>query len=178
MNVAEARALIGKAFIAVEGRQRWMDLGCGTGTFTRALAELLPAGSTILAVDQDAAVLRSLPTAHRGIHITTQVSDVAHMAFPRMDGVLMANVLHFIADQRTMVFRLAEATTQVVLVEYDRSDPLPPWVPYPVPQSKAVRLFADAGFIAHEGLGTRASRYGPDPLYAMALHKQATVGTP
>lgn len=30
---------------------RWADLGCGSGTFTLALAGLLPSGSTIDAID-------------------------------------------------------------------------------------------------------------------------------
>ena len=45
------------------GPATWADLGCGDGTFTLALASLLPAGSTIYAVDQDAAALRALPEA-------------------------------------------------------------------------------------------------------------------
>jgi methylase of polypeptide subunit release factors len=33
--------------------QLWLDLGCGTGLFTLALAGNLPAGSKIIAIDKD-----------------------------------------------------------------------------------------------------------------------------
>lgn len=91
------------------------------------------------------------------------------MELPPVDGVLMANVLHFIADQHTMLTRLGQATTQVLLVEYDRTDPLPPWVPYPVPMRRSAGLFRDAGFPRAEQLGSRPSRYGGGPLYAAAF---------
>src|SRR5689334_23739214 len=38
----------------------WADLGAGTGTFTRALTEVLGAGSTVYAVDDDARAVRAL----------------------------------------------------------------------------------------------------------------------
>jgi trans-aconitate methyltransferase len=33
--------------------ENWADLGCGSGTFTKALIDLLPAGSHITAVNQE-----------------------------------------------------------------------------------------------------------------------------
>ena len=38
----------------------WADLGCGDGVFTLLLAELLPPGSNVYAVDRDAADLIAL----------------------------------------------------------------------------------------------------------------------
>ncbi|MBX2972239.1 MAG: class I SAM-dependent methyltransferase [Flavobacteriales bacterium] len=169
MTVAEARALIQGAPVGKKAPQQWMDLGCGSGTFTRALAGLLPAGSTILAVDRDADVLRGLPSEHDGVRIEARVGAVERIALQPVDGVLMANVLHFIADQRAVVERLAQATPTVLLVEYDRHDPLPPWVPHPLPQDRAIGLFQQAGFKNYLLLGQRPSSYGPDPLYAMAF---------
>lgn len=169
MTIGEARTLIASAPIPQGASQHWLDLGCGTGTFTRALAELLPPGSTITAVDNDPVALRSMPSEHGGIGIVTQLADVAHMELGTMDGVLMANVLHFIADQPALVHRLAQSTQRVLLVEYDRTAPLPPYVPYPLPRTKARLLFERNGFPVSLELGTRPSRYGPDPLYAIAF---------
>ena len=37
-----------------QGGRYWADIGAGSGTFTRALRSLLPPGSRIYAVDNDA----------------------------------------------------------------------------------------------------------------------------
>lgn len=52
MNAADAIKLIEKGITGDE-LQLWADLGCGSGTFTRALASLLPVGSKVLAVDKE-----------------------------------------------------------------------------------------------------------------------------
>jgi methylase of polypeptide subunit release factors len=44
------------------GRTMWADLGCGDGTFTLALAEVLASGSVIHAVDLDGSGLRRIPS--------------------------------------------------------------------------------------------------------------------
>ena len=44
------------------GPTSWADLGCGDGTFTLALAELLADGSVIHAVDLDASALSAIPS--------------------------------------------------------------------------------------------------------------------
>jgi len=48
MTFDEAAALIADPRI---DRTTWADLGCGDGTFTRALATLLPPGGVIHAMD-------------------------------------------------------------------------------------------------------------------------------
>ncbi len=150
--------------------QRWMDLGAGAGTFTLALARLLPAGSSICAVDRDPEALRALPSSHGGVRVRTQVADVLDLELEAVDGVLMANVLHFIAAPAPFLASLAKHAPLVLLVEYERTVPLAPWVPYPVPMQRAVGLFRDAGFTRSEQLGSRPSRFGGGPLYAAAFH--------
>ena len=44
----------------------WADLGAGTGTFTRALADLLAARSRIYAVDRDARAVRAVRSVKAG----------------------------------------------------------------------------------------------------------------
>ncbi|HEY0928317.1 MAG TPA: class I SAM-dependent methyltransferase [Gemmatimonas sp.] len=175
MKTSEARALIAATPIGSRDPRRWIDLGCGSGTFTVALAELLPAGSHILAVDQDAAALRGIPPRHSDVTISTRVADATSLDLEPVDGVLMANVLHFVADQPALLARLAMITPTVVLVEYDRTKPHPPWVPYPVPRDWAVELFRQAGFTTANALGTKASRYGPDPLYAVSFEQWSSA---
>ena len=58
MNVSDAIEMIRDAVGVSAGV--WADLGAGTGTFTRALTEVLGAGSTVYAVDGDARAVRAL----------------------------------------------------------------------------------------------------------------------
>ena len=91
--------------VAAPGPSTWADLGCGTGTFTLALAELLAPGSVIHAMDRDGSVLRKIPSAHKGVGITTHRGDFASQPWPfaRVDGILMANSLHYIDDQPAFI---------------------------------------------------------------------------
>lgn len=171
MTIDEARGLLHKAPMAHTRPQRWMDLGCGTGTFTFALAELLPDGSDIVAVDRDEEVLRTLSAEHHGVRIAKKAADVTQLAFAPMDGVLMANLLHFVKDPAALLSRIASFAPHVLLVEYDTERARPPWVPYPVSRKKASTLFAQAGFTQMIALGERPSAYGPEPLYALSFSK-------
>lgn len=169
MTTAEARTLFGQVPILFTRPNRWLELGCGTGTFTRALAELLPPGSTITAVDRDEDALRAVPALHNGVRITALNADVQEPLPGPMDGVLLANVLHFVESKEELLARIAHVTRTVVIVEYDTARPMVPWVPFPLPRKKTVELFAKAGFDRAFDLGERPSRYGNGPLYAMAF---------
>ncbi|MBS1545942.1 MAG: class I SAM-dependent methyltransferase [Bacteroidetes bacterium] len=169
MTVAEAGALIAALHVDRSRPNHWLELGCGTGTFTRALAELLPPGSTITAVDSDEDALRAVPATHNGVRITALNADVQDPLPGPMDGVLLANVLHFVEGKEALLARIAHLTRNVVIIEYDTARPLIPWVPFPLPRIKAVKQFANAGFDRVFDLGERPSRYGNVPLYAMAF---------
>src|SRR5687767_11758231 len=82
-------------------RGSWADLGAGSGAFTLALRELIGASAHIHAVDRDRARLRELERAYQArfgdtnnlyIHVTdfTRALDL-----PPLDGIVMANSLHF-----------------------------------------------------------------------------------
>jgi precorrin-6B methylase 2 len=65
MYIADATELIRIDQIAGARAQRWCDLGCGAGTFTLALATLLPPGSVIHAIDKDEHRYRRFPAGIR-----------------------------------------------------------------------------------------------------------------
>ena len=90
MNASDATKLIEKGVTAMQA-QRWADLDCGSGTFTRALASLLPAGSKVIAVDK---VFQNLPDFINA-NFTTDDLQLGHL-----DGILMANSLHGVKDKR------------------------------------------------------------------------------
>jgi len=133
VNHADLVALI-KDGIAERGG-RWADLGSGEGAFTLALADLIGPGSHITAVDRDAGALRYLERDRfPGVEIETEVGDFTRpMALSMLDGVVMANSLHFVRDKTKVlesVRKMLRAGGTLIVVEYG-SDRGNPWVPHP-----------------------------------------------
>ena len=170
MDPAAARQLIAHPSLSDKEPQVWADLGCGDGTFTRALAACLPARSRIHAVDRDPAALRAIPKQIGEVAITTLVHDFAAGDLPLsdLDGVLIANALHYVRDQAGWLAEISRRLRRrrLLLVEYD-SPKANPWVPYPVPFTRASTLLAAAGFDRIETLGRRPSVYRDADLYAL-----------
>jgi len=86
MTVDEAAALIADS--RIDG-MTWADLGCGDGTFTLALATLLPRGSVIHAMDRDRSVLQQIPSSSAGTSIVTHAGDFTRLPLPfeHLDGL-------------------------------------------------------------------------------------------
>lgn len=97
MNHEDLVALI-EAGIRERGG-RWADLGAGEGNFTRALGEVLGPEARITAVDKDARALRSIGGAFE-----TRVADFTKpLDLHDLDGVLMANSLHYVRDKQPVL---------------------------------------------------------------------------
>ena len=152
------------------GRTTWADLGCGDGTFTLALAEVLAPDSLIHAIDRDAAALKRIPARHRHVEIKTQVGDFTRQPWPfdGLDGILMANSLHYIEDQPAFIRRCVsqmQPAGRFLIVEYDTRD-ANRWVPHPLGSAALVDLFAAVGYSSIRMLSSRPSLYRRAPLYA------------
>src|SRR5262245_22159193 len=99
-------------FVLFENKNRlpqlWLDLGSGTGLFSLALAANLPAGSRIVAIDKDENVLRKVPATAGDVVIQTVAADFVHDALDvkDVDGILIANSLHFVKDKEALLKRL------------------------------------------------------------------------
>jgi trans-aconitate methyltransferase len=163
----DAVALIADAPLDRSAPTTWVDLGSGDGTFTLALADLLAPGSEVHAIDRDPAALTRTPR-HPSVSIDTHVADFVVDAWPvpAVDGILMANSLHYVSDQRMFLRSCASRLTSrgvFLFVEYD-TDRANPWVPYPVSRRTLTALFATWGAVAL--LGTRPSAFRRSPLYA------------
>src|SRR5205085_11009614 len=86
----------------------WADFGSGTGAFTLALAELLGEGAHIISIDKDAAALRDQERALRShfphVHVEYRGADfTAPLDLPPLDGIVMANALHYQRDKQLLV---------------------------------------------------------------------------
>ena len=179
VNTRDAVAVIAGAVREPGGT--WADLGAGTGTFTRALAELLGATSRIYAVDRDAADIDALKrwSVREAPNVIPVEADFTRaLDFPQLhesllDGMLLANALHFVRDQDAVLTRLVRHVRpggRIVLVEYDRRA-ASRWVPYPIPVADLPALADAAGLSKPEVVGTRASAY-KGVLYAAVATRQ------
>ena len=176
MNTRDAVSLIREAIPRRRGA--WADLGAGDGTFTRALVDLLEP-SRVYAVDRDARSLSKLTRWARTeapgvIPVLADFSapfDLPGFNGRKLDGMLLANALHFTRDAETVLARLVERLRsggRVVLVEYDRRR-ASRWVPYPIPAAEWPALAASAGLSLPVITASRPSAFGGD-LYVAAAN--------
>jgi ubiquinone/menaquinone biosynthesis C-methylase UbiE len=144
----------------------WADLGSGEGAFTLALADLLGPAGSIHTVDRDGRALQvqlqALRDAFPGVLVTPLVADFTKpLELPPLDGVVMANSLHFVRD-KLAVLRLVggylRANGRLILVEYD-SDHGNRWVPFPLSFSTWAKMAAEAGFRDTQRLASIPSRF-------------------
>jgi SAM-dependent methyltransferase len=144
----------------------WADIGSGGGAFTLALADLLGAGATIHSVDRDAGRLReqarALHAAFPTVTLEFLVGDFTRpLDLPPLDGIVMANALHFVRDQSAVVSYLRHYLKpggRFILVEYD-TDRGNHWVPYPLSYRTWQALAPACGFGATRLLATVPSRF-------------------
>jgi SAM-dependent methyltransferase len=175
VNDRDALGLLRAAVPAADG-QVWADLGAGVGVFTRALAALVGASGHVYAVDADGRAVRALRAwaaeMSGGPAVTVLQADVTGpLGLPPLDGVLLANVLHFVRDAEAVLPRIAAGLRpggRLVLIEYEGRRPSP-WVPYPVPAARFRELAAAAGLTPPEVVATRPSAFGGEMYVATAL---------
>ena len=157
----------------VDGPQTWADLGCGEGLFTQALTHLLTPGSHIYAVDKT----RPGPIPfYNDVIVESRIYDFVKdkLDFPPLDGILMANSLHYVSDKKTLLNKLSlllKPTGCLIIVEYDTDTPIPTWVPFPLSFQSLQNLFRQAGYETIISIGKRASVYGRANLYSAFIKK-------
>ena len=148
------------------GGLAWADLGSGEGAFTLALADLLGPAGSIQSIDRDRRALevqaRALQRTFPAVRVTTLVADFTRpLELPQLDGMVMANSLHFERD-KLAVLRLVRGYLRpggrLILVEYD-TDHGNHWVPYPLSFGTWANLAAGAGFRDTRRLASVPSRF-------------------
>ena len=174
MNLQNAIALIKHDAIAEKTNAHWADLGCGSGLFTFALANLLQKGSSIYAVDKSPVSLKTLPNPHTITIDTKQMDFIKEpLPFNGLDGILMANSFHYVADKINFIATAGKQLTNegiFLMVEYD-TDKSNRWVPYPVSSHLLQALFAKAGYRFYIKLNEIPSVYQTGNIYAAIIRK-------
>jgi len=148
----------------------WADLGCGSGTFTQALARLLPPQSEIYAIDQSPQSIPSTDSVN--IHFHRANFEIEQLQLPELDGIMMANALHYVQDKEPFLQNLKKyfrETGQFIIIEYDHRN-ANPWVPYPLDFKQAKELFSSLGYQNIMKLGERQSIYGRGNMYAIRVY--------
>ncbi len=111
-DVQRTMATRSLAGLVLRGDEDLLDVGCGDGFVTRALAARLPRGS-VVGVDAsprmiDVALPRPDPP---GARVRFEVCDVRDLPFRReFDVVVSYNTLHWVVDQRAALTSIAAAT--------------------------------------------------------------------
>jgi ubiquinone/menaquinone biosynthesis C-methylase UbiE len=172
MELEQAIRLINNPILLAENPVKWADLGCGTGLFTRALAELLPPGSTIYAVDERAESLKKIQDSPRQHIIRIKANFIDDdLSLAPLDGLLMANSLHFVKDKMAFMEKMSSklaTDASILLVEYDTDKPNP-WVPYPIPFHSLKKLFENLSFGHIQKLNEVPSKFTRSLIYSALI---------
>ncbi len=172
MTKSEAVTLISKGIDNNDLPQHWADLGCGTGLFTEALADLLPAQSAITAIDINQQYLPAIMGNAVSVQFKKADFVADHLTEDSFDGILMANALHFVKDKKALIKKLEQHINngaQFLIIEYDHCQ-ANQWEPYPIPFTALKQLFADLGYTYIEKIGERQSVYG-GKMFAALISK-------
>ena len=176
MNHADHVALL-RPGVATTPDAIWADLGAGGAAFTQALADLLGPGATIHMVDRDRRTVErgAAETAQRfpGVNLIPHLADfTAALSLPPLNGLVMANSLHFVrdGDKEPLLRRLRahlKPSGRFLLVEYN-ADRGNMWVPHPLSYDTWAALAARAGFGRVALLGRVPSRFLGEIYSALA----------
>jgi ubiquinone/menaquinone biosynthesis C-methylase UbiE len=169
MELSQAVDLMKLCVDKTSAGQVWLDLGAGSGLFTRALSLVLPKGSAVYAVDYQ----HTNPLPHPEVKVETVALDfkTGLGSLPNANGILMANSLHYVRDQKKMlheVFQQLQKGGKLILIEYD-TPTANRWVPYPLPFDHLQKLVPSTPFHSLTRIASVPSAYHPEGMYVAQL---------
>ncbi len=172
MKLEAAISLIQTKYLIHRSPETWADLGAGSGLFTQALSTLLADQSVIYAIDKNLSPF-DLNTFRDRVFIRQQRQDfeMDTMDLLNLDGILMANSLHFIKNKPAFLERAKtwfRNKPVFLVVEYDRDDSNP-WVPYPLSFHSLKELFTRLAFSDIEKIHEVKSLYGRGKMYSALI---------
>jgi 2-polyprenyl-3-methyl-5-hydroxy-6-metoxy-1,4-benzoquinol methylase len=173
MEIQIAIRLIEKGVEKTTTPQVWADLGAGKGLFSNALASLLNDGSVLYAIDKDMSALEELSFTSPSVILKKVKSDFITdpLELEPLDGILMANALHYVADPQTFIKNLKKKikpSGRLIIVEYDRQT-ANQWIPYPAGFNTLELLASKAGFKSITKIGETPSLFNQSNIYAAVI---------
>lgn len=144
-------------FARLDGDGRILDLGCGTGSLTRALVGRL-AASRIVGLDVSAAYVDHARRQITDPRVEFQVGDACAMPFPdsSFDGVLTMLVLPFVPDTAAAVSEMRRVARPCAVVAAAAWDVRGGWV--------AQRMFLDTAAMIDPGADALRARNCTRPM--------------
>lgn len=172
MQLQQAIDLIQNKNINVETKSVWVDLGCGSGLFTNALASLLKDESTIYAVDKNISSFNKNPSIKNVLIKPVELNfEKTPLPFNNLDGIVMANSLHYVKNKKSFLEKIKMYLNEngcFLIVEYDM-ETANHWVPYPISFLSLEKLFHDVGFSFVEKISERPSAFNRGNLYSALI---------
>lgn len=158
----------------------WADFGSGTGAFTLALAECIGPTGKIYSIDKKKGALQQQERVMIGRfpqnHVTTITADYTRpLDLPPLDGIVIANALHFQRRKDGIVQLLHSYLRhegRLILVEYnvDRGNL---WVPHPISYQTWETIASRNGFTETQLLATRPSRFLHEIYAAVSIKTES-----
>jgi trans-aconitate methyltransferase len=173
MKSEVALSLIEEGVERDHAKQAWADLGAGNGVFTHALSTLLHDGSIVYAVDTNMGRMESIRVWQQVVLKRIQ-ADFVHDPWSTelLNGILMANSLHFVKEKEAFLQRLAEKLThdgRLVVVEYEMEKPNA-YVPYPIGFNRLTEVIQRSGFSTIKKLKEVPSVYDNRMIYSAVIY--------
>lgn len=131
----------------------WADFGSGWGAFTLALRDLGGKELEIFSIDKNKYSLAEQKTYFKNRFPMTTIQFLEqdftkNLELPKLDGILMANSLHYIEDRIELLKKIKsylKPTGKLVIVEYN-TDVSNAWLPYPMTFESFSKISKKAGF--------------------------------
>jgi ubiquinone/menaquinone biosynthesis C-methylase UbiE len=99
--------------------------------------------------------------------------DKDELQLEELDGILIANALHYVVDKAALITRLERMFSGepcFIIIEYE-TDRRNPWVPYPIPFEKLKLLFVLLGYRSVLKINERQSAYRSGNMYCALIQK-------
>lgn len=161
---------------------KWADFGSGDGAFTLALRDLAGPDVKIYSYDKDKGRLQTQEREFKRMFPHSQIQFIQAdftkpLDLPMLDGIVMANSLHYVKEQQEFLLSLKKYLKpkgKLVLVEYS-TDKGNPWVPYPLSFPSFKQLAEQTVFINVELLEKIPSTYWDEMYSAQAFCSARSV---
>ena len=154
----------------------WADIGAGNGIFTLALDQLLFPESSIYALDKNINGLKELRLQNTQLIVEAYDFNEDHN-LPSLDGILMANTLHYSPNPKQVLERLLKSLRPngtFIFIEYELNQPRGHWIPHPIPFQKFATFVQQLPLTPPNELARIPSVYGNNYIYLAKCLKVAS----